>query len=764
MHAIRQVAVNLTAHFNWRRPWRCRLSWVAVILCAAWPAAAVPVLWVDPAEINSEATTGYTAAPAEVRVANHGFPAGEAMPYQIAVQTLDGGNWLAVSPTSGVSYGETITHAVVYASSNLPGATYKGWLTITAPGAGGSPVIVNVTLRVNQTPVPGWNVGLVEPDLNVQIQEGEAVADRFFQVWNKSAAPVGRMRYEVDLSDDLRQWMTSVTPSVGVSSGEQHNLTVKYDVAGIPAGVYGGVLTVRGVDDLSGAPVGALTTNLQLRVIGRAALAVSANQVSAQLLQQLSVTNVLRIWNSAGAPRRNMRYQLSTDLPWLRFEPETGVVQDGTAAVSVVFSAGALAPGSYAGDFSVDAWDEADGIRAINAPLILPASLTVASRVPLNYEPPEILGIPNVGRVLQARPGLWRNMERLRFEYQWERANDPGGAGQVVVRSWAAATDYEVTSADRGKYLRVKVRATDDNPTPLSQIAVSAYRSGKIVVTPSDFDGDGLADLWFYNYFDGYWYGRLSGGFSGRYFFGAPGVNMTPVPGDYDGNGFLDLCLYDQASGTWHAWLLPQEQYASVVFGWSEAVAKPADYNGDGMTDPAIYWAAGGRWYIGNVPTWTLQEVAFGGPGKEGVPGDYDGDGAADLAVYAPATGRWTVRGSRDGVWEETLGGFGALPAPGDYDGDGKLDIAVYRSAANLWQMRLSGSGLLRETEFGVSNGGGIPLSGYYDSDPFCDPAQAEIDGDFIVWCVELSSLTDFNIPYRGQTFQLSTGTWRVSW
>lgn len=766
MQINRHVAVEISGRFRRQRPAFHRLAWLlAAGLCWwTWSASALPSLLVNPSEINTETSAGYNAAPVELNIANNGFSPGEAMPYQIAVQTLDGGNWLSVSPTSGVSYGETITHVVSFNSSNLPGNTYKGWFTITAPGAAGSPVQVNVNLRVNHTPVPGWDVGLVEPGLNVQVNEGESVPDREFQVWNKSAVPVGRMRYEINLSDDLRLWIAAVTPASGVSSGELHRVTVQYDVAGLSAGIYGGTLTVRCFDDWNGSPVGELSTNLELRVIGRAALAVEADQLTADVLQQLSQTNVLRIRNAAGAPRRVMRYSIDTDAAWLRFEPETGVVQDGTAAVSVVFSAGALPPGSYSSEFTVDAWDEDGGTRAINAPMTLTASMTVASRAPLNYEPPEVLGIPNIGRMLLARPGLWRNMERLGFEYQWERADAPSGGGQVVARSWSTEADYLVTSADRGKYLRVKVRATDAYPTPLQTTAVSAYRSGKIIATPGDFDGDGRADLWFYNPADGYWYGYLSSGFYGRYFFGAPGMNLTPVPGDYDGNGYLDLCLYDQAGGAWHAMLLPQEQYVSAVFGRPDAVPVPGDYNADGMTDPAIYWAAGGRWYIGNVPAWTVQEVAFGGPGKQGVPGDYDGDGRTDIAVYDAAAGKWTVRGSRDGVWEETLGGLDAMPAAGDYDADGKLDVAVYWPDVNLWQMRFSGNGQLREAEFGVSSGAGMPLPGYYDNDPFCDPGQVEVDGDFIVWCVELSSLTNFNIPYRGQTYQLSTGAWRVSW
>ena len=636
------------------------------------------------------------------------------MRYQITVSTLGGYDWLSVSPTSGVSYGEVVTHVVSINSSNLVPEDYDGTLTIVSTDAGNSPIDVKVNLRVNAKPVPKWNVEVVDPSLNVEIIEGTAVPDRTFTVQNGSVSPVGRLRYEVNLSDDLRNWVTAVTPDSGVITGDVHTLTMQYDVAGISPGTYSGVLEVRGFDDWNGEPVGNLSTNLTLRVISHSALSVEADQLeNVNVLQDLSHTNVMRIWNSAAAPRCDMSYTIKSSVPWLRFEPSSGVVQDNTASVNAIFSAGALAPGNYSVEFQVKAKDEIGGGDSINSPMFLTANLTVATRKPVNYEPPEVLGIPNIGRMLQAFPGLWNNMERLRFEYQWERADNASGSGEVVAQSWSTSLVYMVTAADRGKYLRVKVRATDAYPTPLQTIAVSAYRSGKIIATPGDFDGDGRADLWFYNPGDGYWYGFLTGGFHGRYFFGAPGMNLIPVPGDYDGNGFLDLCLYDLDSGDWHAMLLPHEQYATATFGWPGAVPVPADYNGDGMTDPAIYWPDKGRWYIGNVPSWSVKEIAFGGPGKQPVPGDYDGDGKADIAVYNSAKGKWTVRGSRAGVYEKTLGGPGAAPAAADYDGDGKADIAVYWAGANLWQISLSRDGRLRETTFGVSSGAGMPVSGY---------------------------------------------------
>ncbi len=305
MQVNRHVAVQNSGRFQRRRPAVRRLAWLAAAGLCWWTcsASALPSLLVSPAEINTESSVGYNAAPLELNIANNGFPPGEAMPYQITTHTLDGGNWLSVSPTSGVSSGETVTHVVSFNSSNLPGNNYKGWFTITAPGAAGSPAQVNVNLRVNHTPVPGWDVGLVEPGLNVQVNEGESAPDREFQVWNKSAVPVGRMRYEINLSDDLRLWVAAATPDSGVSSGELHRVTVQYDVAGLSAGIYGGTLTVRCFDDWNGAPVGELSTNLELRVIGRASLAVEAGQLTANVLQQLSQTRYCSASGTAPARR-----------------------------------------------------------------------------------------------------------------------------------------------------------------------------------------------------------------------------------------------------------------------------------------------------------------------------------------------------------------------------------------------------------------------------------------------------------------------------
>ncbi|MCA1809984.1 MAG: FG-GAP-like repeat-containing protein, partial [Lentisphaerae bacterium] len=478
-------------------------------------------------------------------------------------------------------------------------------------------------------------------------------------------------------------------------------------------------------------------------------------------LQNMTAGTAFNLWNGGGEPRQSMRFQVTTDAAWLSFSPATGRVQNDATSIEVLFDAGSMAPGTYSGNVQVDAWDESDGQRATGAPLLLPAVFTVLNRTPRNFEPPEVRGPAYMGQIISAWPGIWNNMDRLQFEFSWESAATPGGA-RSVVRGWSSDATYRVRQADRGRYLRVVVRAIDPTPVPLSSEAASRFVDSRFRAVPDDFDGDGVSDLWFFNPSDGYWRAALSGGVADKVLFGAAG--MVPVPGDYDGNGYLDLGLYDPASGFWYVMLLPQWQYLSGHFGGGGMTAVPDDYNGDGTTDLGVYYPKDGRWYIYYINEGRVQTFNLGGPGKVPVPADYDGDGQSDLAVYRISDGLWQGISSRNGAaWSEVLGGAGAWPTPGDYDGDGQADLAVYYRRGNLWQILNSSDGTLRREQFGVSHGGAIPLPGYFEYAGSFDPAHAQLAGDFIIWCVRRASETKY-FSYRGQSYQVSTDQWRIDW
>lgn len=81
-----------------------------------------------------------------------------------------------------------------------------------------------------------------------------------------------------------------------------------------------------------------------------------------------------------------------------------------------------------------------------------------AGLLPFDVVAPAITGVPQVGQVLTADPGVWSNTPTS-FATQWLRCA-PAGA-QCVVIPGAAGAMYPVTSADVGSMLEVSVLATN---------------------------------------------------------------------------------------------------------------------------------------------------------------------------------------------------------------------------------------------------------------------------------------------------------------
>jgi hypothetical protein len=330
-------------------------------------------------------------------------------------------------------------------------------------------------------------------------------------------------------------------------------------------------------------------------------------------------------------------------------------------------------------------------------------------------------------------------------------------------------TTYTNTAADRGKYLRVAVTATDPEPFPKSSTAYSAWVDrAKVKALRADFNGDGITDLWFYDAASGTWHGSFGTASSAEGIFpGGPG--MVAVPGDYDGDGYEDLGVYDPAHGMWHICYLPRGEYVyGSLFGGTaeEAAATPvaADFDGDGATDVGLYYM--GYWAIlysslGAVGVVEPFANAWGMP----VTGYWEGDGIEEMGVYED--GVWTLRMGNGSIVVQEFGGGGSgvLPAPADYDGDGVTDLGVYDVGANQWRWRESRSGFEQSVSFGM--GGTVAMPGYYDHDRSNDWAQVRLsaDNDFIIWEVKRTAEpTSFPYLYHAQTFQQSTDRWRVSW
>lgn len=89
----------------------------------------------------------------------------------------------------------------------------------------------------------------------------------------------------------------------------------------------------------------------------------------------------------------------------------------------------------------------------------LTASPTVAEPRPKNSRRPRIVGTPQVGVPLAAKPGIWTPARHIAYKYRWLRCL--AGTTNCTQIAGAASRGYTPASADVGVTLRVTVTATN---------------------------------------------------------------------------------------------------------------------------------------------------------------------------------------------------------------------------------------------------------------------------------------------------------------
>ncbi len=111
-----------------------------------------PIINLSQTSINFSGSPGANPPPQGIGLSN-GNSASGALNWTAAVSTNEGGNWLAVTPASGVA---PSTLTVSATSSALAAGTYHGSITISAANAANSGAVVAVTLVVSpsQNAVP----------------------------------------------------------------------------------------------------------------------------------------------------------------------------------------------------------------------------------------------------------------------------------------------------------------------------------------------------------------------------------------------------------------------------------------------------------------------------------------------------------------------------------------------------------------------------------------------------------------------------------
>jgi hypothetical protein len=170
-------------------------------------------------------------------------------------------------------------------------------------------------------------------------------------------------------------------------------------------------------------------------------------------------------------------------------------------------------------------------------------------------------------------------------------------------------------------------------------------------IYPGDFDGDGRADLFLYNATSdsnhGRWFRVLSNADESLTYLPGDVVwssDWTLTPGDYNGDGITDLFLY-RANGDWYRVLFTAGGTVYDAGKWSAGwTISKGDFNGDGRADLYVYDPSTGRWYV--VITEADGSLSYYGgvvwsPNWKVTVTDIDGDGRSDLLLYNSTDGRW---------------------------------------------------------------------------------------------------------------------------
>jgi uncharacterized protein (TIGR03437 family) len=219
--------------------------------------------------IFTQAAGGSASAPQTISLA--GTPG--AIAYTATETTATGGNWLTVTPASGT------TPSTVTVSANagsLPVGTYTGTVTITAPGATGSPLTYNVTLNV-VTPITivatpaaltfGYTLNTAAP------------AAQTVQITATAPAGVGTLAtfpYTATVTtSDGGTWL-SATPATGNVPG---SISVAVNPQGLVAGNYTGTITIAS-GSLNGATAATVTVKLSVTAAPTPLIAAVLNGAS----------------------------------------------------------------------------------------------------------------------------------------------------------------------------------------------------------------------------------------------------------------------------------------------------------------------------------------------------------------------------------------------------------------------------------------------------------------------------------------------------
>jgi hypothetical protein len=291
------------------------------------------------------------------------------------------------------------------------------------------------------------------------------------------------------------------------------------------------------------------------------------------------------------------------------------------------------------------------------------------------------------------------------------------GAGDAGFTNKVLAT---IPNAVAGAYI-FRVAVFDGAASATSQVTVTVREK-----TPYDFNGDGLADIAYWNESTGQAYSYISNA-NGTSFADGGSFNTAPTAfkivgvGDMNGDGRSDLVYWNETTGETHIalfnasgkLLLSSGLFLTAGAEWR--VVGVADTNGDRRAD-IVYWnSATGETFINLTAADGLTRMSGGffnvSPLAWKVSGvaDTNGDGRADVIYRNDATGEVFVWLTAAGGLSRSSGGWinsttldWKIMGVADTNGDRRADIIYRNSSTGQLFVWLTGASGISQTSGGI--------------------------------------------------------------
>jgi hypothetical protein len=313
-----------------------------------------PEIGVSPTSLTfSGKEGGSNPSSQSIRIRNNGE---EALNYSIA----DDANWLSVSPTSGSSTGQEITHTVSVNINGMSEGTYNGTITINSSNAINSPQKVGVTLTLSKQTPP--EISVTPSSLTFSGKEGgSSPSSQNIRVKNTGE---GTLNYSI--SDDA-DWL-SVSPDSGTSTGGENSHTVSVNISGIGEGSYTGTISISD-SNASNSPQTvsvALTISKDLPpeiLVSPTSLSFSAEEGGSNPSSQS-----IGIRNSG---QQTLNYTISDDAAWLSVSPGSGSSTGGENSHAVSVDISGLSSGTHNGTITITDSNASNDPQTVSVTLII---------------------------------------------------------------------------------------------------------------------------------------------------------------------------------------------------------------------------------------------------------------------------------------------------------------------------------------------------------------------------------------------------------